>query len=1801
MGFRELIEIKPAGSGPVNDRECRFIPSENAVNVFHDYYLQENIRESAACITYAAGRAGNEKAYVINILKDVYPSPSAIAIFRKESSLIEALGLDAVVQSRALIEIEGMMALVMDAWGDCSVREALGRKPELRQFLLIALSLASTLGNLHQNGIIFRDINPDNILVEKNSGEVKLANFGLESILIREQQTLVTPFAPAENLVYLSPEQTGRMNVSIDHRSDLYSLGVVFYELLTGNLPFQAAQLRDSIHNPPVEGIVPPCRKRPDIPEVISRIIMKLLAKNPDERYQNAFGLLADLRKCYSQFMTYGDVKGFTIGKNDIPIKFIVPKMLVGREKEKHVLLEAYEKVKHGANEIVLISGGAGTGKTSIVNEIASSIIHANGFFISGKCDQYVNDAPYGALIQAFTGLVRQILSEGEEKIQLWRENLLEALEPNAKLMTDMIPLLERVIGKPPEIGQINDYERRLLFDSTAKKFIKLFATKTHPLTIFLDDLQWIDRPSLDLTAVIDQSIRHFFFIGAFRDNEVDEAHHLAVTIEKTMKHRELSILRLQNLNRDDMQKFLNGFFENIDRESEQHINELIWEKTAGNPFFIHQWLNNLYEARILFLDPHSGWQWDLEKIRKTQISDNVLALLENKIERVPDHVKETLKICACLGSSFDLDSLVMVLKRPVSVVVDALSTGADAGFVAMKGRKVWFQHDQIREAIYTSIPEPENHDIHYRIGKAFLESSDDAQRQEKLFYIADQFDQAHSLIKDPSECLRLAELSLEAGLKARDSSAFTSALRYFERGSAFLPENSWIAHYGLTFNLKKNLAKCAYITGNHDEAGLLFNEIMCAAQTDYDRAEIYIIRILLLTNKGKYEEALNLGLDALAMVGCRLPRNPGKLAILIEFFRIKRSLRNKAIESVLDLPVNRNQAVHSAVRVIESMAQAVAYTNLNLRILMTIRCMNLIIRHGHSYISPYITAAMVPIICSARGEPAMAREFISITFSLMDEVNARNKGQSYFMLAYCALQWQNHARDCIEYFRKAQGLLRDVGSFNFACHSINNIIDYSFIIGRNLDESFTEYKRYEEFIRGLKDPFFTDYFTDNMRKYDCLQGRTDSPTTLDRGDGYEARRREILGERKNDLDSFSFNCNKIKLLYLYGKIEEAYGLAEQCAYLIKRNLGLFLVPEFVFYHALCAAAVFPKGTAEMRRKIKVLLKKFSKRMKKWADNCPENFKHKYLLIEAERKRIAGKEEETAMLYKRAIRSAADAGYVNNEGVISERLAGYFLELSKTTEAAAMIREAYACFESWGAFAKLRDLETHYEDCLIPIQQSTGISFFGERRKSGPQNMDLATVIKASQAIAGEISYSGLLERLVKIIIENAGAQKGVVILRAGDCLFVEAEGSADRDAVEVLQSIPVDEHEGLSPAIVHYVAMTHEVICLDRAFSEGRFVHDPYLLKNEPKSVLCSPILNKGVLVGILYLENNLAEGVFTQERIDVLNILSSQIAISMDNAKIYGQLEEKVRERTKDLQNTVRELNMEVNRCRNAQEELRVSHYRLAKVLDSTTDTIIVVNQGHTVTFFNKGAEELFLYKARDILGEPVKRLMSEDEQALFEEKVRSLGDFPGTGGKTDPFVMTLEARNGRRFQVRMALAVFTIEGEPFYSLILKPADRPDGGALTEAGIAGSKQAIPMTGDFFERFSALEDALKDISHQLAPHSFEDYQLREMTARVMGAALSLWERETEKSKIELAEESGLWKAYCDYGTWRTRTLDKYLSPETLPHNPRYADVVKTVDFVLSCCPQNSDGARELNNMLREMKDSFERIDIRFG
>ncbi|MDZ8104398.1 MAG: AAA family ATPase [Nostoc sp. DedQUE12a] len=1525
--------------------------------IFADYNLIKVIFDGINTCIYRAFKESEQTSVIIKTLKAEYPTIEQIAQIRHEYQILQSLEIEGAIQPLALESTQNGVALILQDFEGETLKDIIStHNLKLNNFLQIGIQLATTLYQLHQNHLIHKDIQPHNILIDSNTGQIKIIDFSIASRLSRENQIVNDLNLLEGSLAYMSPEQTGRMNRSIDYRTDFYSLGVTFYEMLTSKLPFVADDPLELVHSHIAKIPVPPHELNSKIPLAVSDIVMKLLAKTAEERYQNALGLKADLELCLRQLQTTGKIENFVVGQLDLYSQFVIPQKLYGREGEVTKLIDAFERVSSGATELILVSGYSGIGKSSLVNEVHKPIIRQRGYFISGKFDQYKRNIPYASLIQAFQELIRQLLTESAAKITNWKTKILEAVGVNGQVIIDVIPDVAKIIGSQPEIPQLGINEAQNRFNRLFQQFIHVFSQAEHPLVIFLDDLQWADAASLKLIQLLisDPESKHLLIIGAYRDNEVTPTHPLILTIEELQKSSgNVNNIVLQPLEIWHIKQLINDTFR-ICLEKSQELADLVLHKTQGNPFFVTQLLKSLYQDNLLFFNFDTGcWEWNIELIKDIDITDNVVELMVNQIQKLLPATQKVLKLAACIGDKFTLDILSIVNQKSLSETAKELWETLQAGLVLpidssykiplvvnehleeQQTIAYKFLHDRVQQASYSLIPDSEKKATHLKIGQLLIQKTLLEEQKENVFYLVNHLNHGIDLLTSESDKYELAELNLIAGQKAKAAAAYESAMRYLKEGLRLLTVDSWQNQYELTLSIYESAVEVAYLNGDFVQMEKWANLVLQQAKIPLHKMKVYEVKIQACMAQLKPVEASKIGLQALELLGINFPASPSLSDIQETLNQTATNLATKKIEDLIDLPLMIDIDKLAAIRMLTCMGSPTYQAAPALFPLVICEQVNLSIRYGNASFSAYGYVCYAVILNSIIQDIDSAYKFGKLALSLVEKLNILElKTSIFFVAASCTMHGKVHARETLPLLENGYSSGLENGQFEYGCYAAVQKCHHLFFLGEELPRLEKEIARISHVIAQLKQ--------ENALSWNAIFHQ--SILNLLRLSENQCR---LVGEVYNEDESLPlletanartglhyFYLNKLILCYLFADYQQAAQNAVQAEQYLDGVNAFFHVPVFHFYDSLVQLAIYQLTSSERQKYLLDKVINNQEKMQIWANNAPMNFQHKYELVEAEKARVLGQHWQAMEYYDRAIAGAKEQGYIQEEALANELAAKFYFECGREKVAQTYLTDAYYGYSNWGATAKLRDLEVKYTQIFARLSEQRTHrpekkQIVHSLNKSISKSFDLATVLKASQALSGEIVFDKLLAKLMQIVLENAGAEIGFLILERGGNLFIEASGRFGETEINVQQSTPVELSQQLPLYIINYVYQTHENIVLNDATCEGGFTTDSYIVQQKPKSILCSPVIHQGKLIGILYLENKLIAGAFTPERLEVLQLLSSQAAISLENARLYNDLEEynrtlevKVKERTLELQDKNLQLQQEISDRQKAEE---------------------------------------------------------------------------------------------------------------------------------------------------------------------------------------------------------------------------------------------------------------------------------------
>ncbi|UCF90470.1 MAG: AAA family ATPase, partial [Desulfobacterales bacterium] len=1524
------------------------------------------------------------------------------AQYKHEYTITRSLDLACVVEAYHIEPYQDKPLIVFEDFGGESLDKLLAANTLcLEDFLTMAAKIVEAIGKIHAAGITHKDINPSNIVINPATGQLKIIDFGNATALSYQNPLIKPPRVLEGTLAYMSPEQTGRMNRTVDYRTDFYSLGITLYEMICHKRPFESTDSLQLVHSHIARMPRAPKEVNPRIPEAVSNVIMKLIAKNAEDRYQSSQGIRSDLEQCLDQWRNSGRIELFPLARHDVSDKFQIHKKLYGREKEIRALLNAFQGAVEGKPSLLLVAGHPGVGKSSLVREVYKQATVRLGQaaqirFIAGKFDRLQHDIPYSAVVGAFRELIRQLLSESDAQLFRWRKKLLKALGPNGRIIIDVIPEFELIVGSQLPVPALGPVERQNRFNLVFQNFIQVFCRSEQPLTIFLDDLQWADAASLKLIELMmtDRKLRHLLVLGAYRDNEVDTDHPLFQIQESlTRKGASIDRISLAPLDHEHIHQMIADALQSS-KKRVMPLAELIAQKTGGNPFSTEIFLKSLHTQELLVFDSEQGrWQWDLTQIQDLGITGNVVDLLAGKIQQFKEKTRRVLQLAACIGNPFRLDTLAKVSEMTVEDTAASLQEAVAEGLVlpmghaydVTKGEKAGsvggltdeysFLHDRIQQAAYSLIAERERPAVHRQVGQHFLESAPADRKEDRIFDIVNQLNLGRELINNQTDRDELAQLNLKAGKKAKASAAFEAALNYLQTGIRLLGDDKWKRCYNLTLALHTESTEAAYLCGKYGEM-VRFSEIVLRnANTLLDKINVYEVKIEAFKAQYKLSEALSIALFVLNELGVKFPERPKKINIIIDLIGTKLAMAGKRIESLVHLPKMGDPIKLASMQILNRVGSAAYFVKPELLPLVVFRILRFSVKYGNAPESAFAYAVYGMISCGVMGNIESGYRYGLLALRVLKHLNVKElEARTYHMVYGFIVHWKKHVRETIQPLPRAYQSGLETGDFEYAGFCAFFYCYHSLLSGRQLEVVENEMAQYSNAIRKLKHE--QSYHMHEMFRQTVSNLRKKSGISCNlMGDFYDEV--QMLPRHKQAKDRttiYYLYFNKLLLSYLFGEYGQAIKNAKIAEQYLDGVTGMIVIPLFHFYDSLARLAVFAESP---RTEQAAILKKVAanqKKMKKWAHHAPMNHLHKFYLVEAERLRILGRHAEAGEFYDQAIQQAQKHEYINEEALANELAGKFYLERGKDTIARAYLNEARDCYERWGARAKIRNLDERYGRLFSRISEtSTADQVHRESTIEVPAappqaNLDLATVMKASQAISGEIMMANLLKQLMTIIIENAGAQKGFLILNTDDQLQIGASIIADPPTIEILQSTPVEQRRDLSLDIVRFVSRSGEDLVIQDASGANQFDRDPYILRNQPKSILCMPIRPKDATSGVLYLENNLTASAFPEDRIQVLRILLSQAAISLENARLYEDLKQEIIDR------------------KQVQEEL----LHLATAIEQAAEGIVITEIDGKVRYTNPAFERITGYSQQEIKGQKMTIFRSDQKDKSFYKTI-------------------------------------------------------------------------------------------------------------------------------------------------------------------------------------------------------------------
>ncbi|WP_394850193.1 AAA family ATPase [Pendulispora brunnea] len=1517
------------------------------------FTIEATISESARSVVWRARRVatGNSESgtVVLKVLQGTSARREDRARYRHEFETVQRVRSSRVIRAHELRTDEGTTFLVLEDFGATSLDKlAAERAFSVEQTIRIIVQICSALDAIHGAQIVHNDVKPANIVFCPQSGEAKLIDFGASTTLTTPVSSDASQQVPLEReftLAYISPEQTGRMNRAIDHRTDLYSLGVTLYELLTHRVPFLGSDALEWVHAHLARRPKPPADVDPTIPRSVSDIVLKLLEKNPEDRYQSAMGVKADLERCIAIGLTNRE-ESFPLGEDDILNAFSIPQKLYGREWEIARLVAAFERTVDGPCELVLVSGYSGIGKTSLIRELHVPVGRRRGYFISGKFDQLRRSVPYAAITEAFHELVQQLLCEPQQSLTAWRSEIVGALGNKARALFDVIPDLERLLGPQPEVPKLGTIETQNRFNLVFGKFLDVLCQPEHPLVLFIDDLQWIDSASLRLLEVFvpADGRRNLLVIGAYRNNEVGPAHPLKGFIDdRRAEQFVLEDIALGPLEPADMAELCSDVLHRSKDDVEPLV-ELLRQKTDGNPFFVNQFLRALHADGVLTFDSAARYfTWTPGAILARNVTENVADLLARRLCSLSAECLRTVHLAACIGNQFDIKTLAWICDASEEAAYAKLLPALHAGFVlptsgletttgdatpALVHRQFRFLHDRVQQAAYDSEDVEARKQSHLRIGRRLLERA--GADEEHIFAIADHLNAARELVT-PVERRTLAHLNLLAGQHAKRANAYAAASAYYQAGLACV--GPWEQEHETNMGMRLELAEIEYLLGHFELAEKVSLELMDRARTPIERAEVCKLLLWLYTLETKHRDVLRWGCTGLRALGIDIDENGDLDAALdIELKGIERGRAGRPIASLIDLPEMTAPAILVAMRLLVGMLPSSYMTNQELDGVLAAKLANLSITHGNCPESS-TAYAMFGIFLSSRCDAYRdGYEYGMLGWRLSEKHDERSHTckDGTHMGAFLS-PWMEHLQASLPFFDEGYRCGLDAGELQWAGYNLMFRAINLLHLGEPLAEVNREIGEALRFASQTRNDVARSFLEAIQFRVLNLLGKTSGECVFSLGDV------DVTSWlKKNEGQGTQVTILYIEMaqaLYLHGEVPRALEWCQKAEKNLAYMRGLIQNAPHALFYALAWLDIGDAGEGAEA------IEACRQRLSRWAETCPANFRHMHWILEAAVARAGGDSWRALTLLDDASRAASRQGFRQYAALASELAGKLLIESGRREMGLPYIAEAREAYHAWGAARKVAQLDRMYAQASsIPRPKDSRPSVpSAEWSSSGnlSESIDLAAIFKASQAISSEMELDRVFGVLLEMCLAAAGAEAAVLMLAeergslpSGDVeLRVVARARAFEQAE--IRSVPLEACPDLVPAVVHFVARTGEPRVLHDAISDPMFGRDEVVQRRVPKSVLCVPIMRGGGLIGVLYLENNQTTDAFTVARVRVLTVLASQAAISLDNARLYSALKdnnekltvaldaarESARLKTEFLANTSHELRTPLN----------------------------------------------------------------------------------------------------------------------------------------------------------------------------------------------------------------------------------------------------------------------------------------------
>jgi len=1430
-------------------------------------------------------------------------------LLKKEYKLLSLFESERIVKPLDLID-DKHVALVTE-FAEGQLLKALIAEGQLTlgEKINIAIDMVVALGEIHSQRILHKDINPTNLIWNARKKQIVLLDFNISERANSQKIEFVNPKHLQGTLPYISPEQTGRMNRVLDYRSDFYSLGITLYELFTGRVPCESHDYIELIHSHIAIDPKSPHEIDEAVPAVVSEIIMKLLRKNVEQRYQTIEGIKHDLELCKD---IDAEVYGFVPGIGEESSRLNISQKVYGRKAVIQELLWGFQQAREGGFEHCFVHGYSGVGKTTAIQELYRPITEASGYFLSGKYDQYNISVPYSAILQVISDFANLLLAEGKKKLQLWRTKLLSEIGDAGAVLTQFVPELELVIGKQPEIPELKGMEAQNRFNHVLQKFLESIADETHPIVMFLDDLQWIDSASLNVVKHLfaNKEIRYFYLIGAYRSNEVKQGHQLQVFFNNIESSGHgIRQVAINPLEKEHVRKLFNDTFQKVENLSDTV--QQVMEKTKGNPFFIKQIINHFYEKKcIYYMREQKRWHIDKACFEEQQVADNVAEFLGMQMKEFEPEIVDVLKASACIGNKFDSNLVSQIINRPEEEVLELMTILLEENFfLALGADQYMFSHDQVQQAAYSLLDIVERTLMHYKAALGLIRTYGLECEDEVIFEIAGHFKVTLQHIEVDYDKMNIFKIYKRTGDIAVRNIAYSDGMAYYLAAETLVGEALWEKEYDLMLDLVNSIMETAYMLGAFD----LLDEHAALAKkkvrNKLDLAAAYETEILSCLARQTHGKGLEITVSALIDFGMDISLDVGAEEHQAAFENLGKIMKGKRVEELISLKKMTDERLINVMRMLTAVLPLVFNAAPQILPLVVIKMIELSVVHGNNIYSPFAYAFFGTILCGNRGDIENGIKYGELSVELIDELGAVSEiPKTYMVAAQHVFHYRNHLKQVIKMEEEAFYKGIETGDLTYAGFAGHGYCFNYYLAGYELNKVQRVFETYTEALEKINQGTQNLFQHIYLQTIINLREKSEEQWVMS-GEWFdEATMLPPIIERGHKTALFVFYFNKMQLAYIFNRYEEAWDAAELMRKNLDGGVGLMHVPIYYQFASLILLAQYDGMSEKQQEEALTTVRENQKYLENLIGGL--NYRHRYLIVEAEVARVEGNHDLARTFYEEAIELVKSNQYINDEAVYREIAGRFYRDTENNEMKNYFMNTAYVCYRKWGASSKAKLLSLDLNSLEKPRFDRAVYTMHSFNTEFGvSQSVDLRSILKFSQAMAKEIVYDELLKKMLYILLENAGAERATILNYSKEGGIVLADNHIDGAfKMQTLESL--NGNSQLPNKVINYVYNAKKIVRLDKATEAQLFGDDPYIKNSGIRSLLCFPLINQGEIVGIIYLENKLAEGVFSEERTEFLLLLSSQIAISLENAMVYRHLESLVQERTNDLEAKNKEL---------------------------------------------------------------------------------------------------------------------------------------------------------------------------------------------------------------------------------------------------------------------------------------------------